>query len=115
MLTSAVGQSVAFLGAGNKVHWLKISSLTNSTLDNSLKGEDRLVVMFSTDAPDDIEPMRLAAPMTNQLSGSVIGNAIPYLPPSPFRYLRSSESVERITVVPSEKLPFRVSMAFRNW
>ena len=51
------------------------------------------------------------APCPHDTRGEVSGQR----PPLSFRYLSSSESVERMSQVFSSRLLFNVSIAFQNW
>jgi len=77
------GLMVWFLGTNNLVHGMVVSN-TAVRYD----GEDRAIVTFTRDVPDDVQPMRIAAPLTNGPTGDIYALVMKYFPPeahNPFR------------------------------
>lgn len=72
------GLIVWFIGTNNLVHGMVVSNTFFSSPVTS--SEDREIITFTRDVPDDVQPMRIAAPLTNGTTGDIYALVERYFP-----------------------------------
>ena len=74
------GLTVFFLGTNNTLHRMTTSNIWVGQWRDADR-EDRAILTFTQDVPDDVQPMRIAAPLTNGPTGDIYALMEKYFPP----------------------------------